>query len=370
MNFSNSRSRYKRLNFAANLFLASFLVFAATSCTDEDDNETSNSLYTNGAFILNEGGYGQSNASVSFYSFDDQIVYGSIFTKSNGVNTKLGDVLQDMEIVDDNAYLIMNASNSIQVVNKNDFTWVTTIEGLNSPRFATHYNGKLYVSQWGSTTGSVVVIDLETNTITDTITTGNGTEGIMVNNGLIWAANSGGFGVDNTISIIDPGTNEILKTVEVSDGPKHFATDANNDVWVICYGSQIYDSDTWELISETGSALIKLSGTDQSVLKTIEIGDQTHPSHLGISPDNQTLYTDTYTGIFAIDVDSETFPSEPLISGYYYGFSVNPANGNIYTCQSPDFTTSGTVIIYNDKGEKELELSENIGIGPNAVIFF
>jgi hypothetical protein len=369
MNFSNSKNRYKRLNVAANLFLALFLVFSATSCTDEDDNETSNSLYTNGAFILNEGNYRQSNASVSFYSFDDQLVTGSIFKKSNGTNTIIGDVLQDMEIVDDKAYLIMNASNSIQVVNKNDFTWVTTIEGLNNPRYATHYNGKLYVSQWGSTTGSVAVIDLDINTIITTIATGEGTEGIMVNNGLIWAANSGGYGVDKTISIIDPSTNEVQKTVEVSDGPKHFATDANNDVWVICYGSQIYDTKTWKLTSETGSKLVKLSGTDQSVLKTIEIGEKIHPSHLKISPDQQTLYTDTYSGIIAIDVNSETFPSEPLISGYHYGFSVNPANGDIYTCESPDFTKPGTVTIYSNKGVKKSELNENIGIGPNAVIF-
>ncbi|MGQ1947017.1 YncE family protein [Geofilum sp. OHC36d9] len=350
-----------------NILLAAFLVLAATSCTD--DNETSNSLYTNGAFILNEGTFGQSNASVSFYSYDDQVVVGSIFKKSNGTNTIIGDVLQDMEIVDDKAYLIVNASNSIQVVNKNDFTWVTTIEGLSNPRFATHYNGKLYVSQWGSTTGSVAVIDLDTNTIVNTIETGSGTEGIIVNNDLIWAANSGGYGVNNTISIIDPNTNEVINTVDVSDGPKHFAIDNNNDVWVICFGSQVYDPNTWDLTSETGSALIKLSGTDQSVLKTIEIGDQIHPSHLEISTDKQTLYTDTYTGIFAIAVDSEIFPTEPLISGYYYGFSVNPANGDIYTCESPDFTKPGTVTIYNNEGEIKSELNESIGIGPNSVIF-
>jgi DNA-binding beta-propeller fold protein YncE len=367
MNFITVTNRYKRSNFAANTLLAATLIFVAISCSD--DEETSDGIYTNGAFILNEGSYGQSNASVSFYDFDDQVVYGSIFTKSNGTNTIIGDVLQDMEIVDNKAYLIVNASNSILVVNKDDFTWETTIEGLNNPRFATHYDGKLYVSQWGSTNGSVVVIDLDTNTITDTITTGNGTEGIIVNNDLIWAANCGGYGVDSTISIIDPSTNEVLQTVEVSDGPKHFATDGNNDVWVICYGSQIYDSSTWELTSETASKLVKLSGTDQSLLKIIEIGKQIHPSHLGISPDNQTLYTDTYTGIYAIDVDAETFPSEPLISGYYYGFSINPANGDIYACESPDFTTSGTVIIYNSEGEIQSELSENIGIGPNAVIF-
>jgi YVTN family beta-propeller protein len=351
-------------------FISLVLTFSLLSCDKADDIKPLLNL-NNGAFILNQGAWLSANASVSFYRFDDHSVTPELFKKVNG--NILGDVLQDLIITDDNIFMVLNGSNYIQVVEREDFKWVETIEDLNNPRYLQVHDNSLFITQWGSGEGNgqVVVIDLESLSITSRIDVGKGPEGILIHNNLIWVANSGGYKSDNSISIINPTTLSVEKTVEVSDGPKHFVVDATNDVWVICFGSLIYD-DNWSVVDETASNLVKLSGNTQELLKTIKISDTIHPSNIDINPAGSVVYTSDSRGIFAFDTTNalEEFPESPLISGSFYGFNVNPANGDIYACQVTSFTQPGKIIIHNGtNGNVKRTLEENIGIGPARIVF-
>ena len=102
----------------------------SVSCTSEDRDKTEllpEGDYSQGVFVLNEGGYGYSNASVSFLDSDGQ-VYSSVFSGVN--NMKLGDVAQSMGFNKDDAYIVMNNSSTVEVVNRYTFEHIATVSDI------------------------------------------------------------------------------------------------------------------------------------------------------------------------------------------------------------------------------------------------
>ena len=227
------------------------------------------------------------------------------------------------------------------------------------------------MTQWGNG-GSVAVIDQASKAVESTIGVGNGPEGILVYDDLLWVANSGGYAKDNSVSVIDPATKTVVKTIEVADNPQHMVVDANGDVWVVCYGYVQYSAD-FAIVAETPSALVRIDAGTKTVDKTITIHNNEHPSYLGVSADGNTLYVGgglTYNGIYAVSIDADSYPATKFADGNFYGFSVNPANGDLYGCQAPSFTKVGTVVVLDaTSGAVKSSYNDGIGIGPRKVVF-
>jgi hypothetical protein len=66
--------------------LAVLSAFIITSCEKEEE-KTSNPVPANlhGVFVVNEGAFGQGNASVSFSSSDSSYYNGDIYSEANGI---------------------------------------------------------------------------------------------------------------------------------------------------------------------------------------------------------------------------------------------------------------------------------------------
>ena len=355
-------------NYFRTLSLVFGVLLLLTSCEKDDEKVWSGQV--DGAFVVNEGSWGNSNGTVSFIGSDNQVYRDLFKAKNKGV---LGDVLMDLDVVGDNIFMVLNGSNKIQVVNKEDFKWVATIEGFNNPRYAEAYNGKLYVTQWGQS-GSVVVVDLESLEIEATINAGVGPEGIIAHDGYLWVANSSVYVNDNTISVIDPANNTVIKTIVVGDSPQQFVVDANGSIWVLCFGYIRYSSEKpYPIEEETASQLVQINSQAKEVVKTITIHANEHPANIAISPNGQTLYVGggyTYNGIYAMNINANSYPTSKMIDGYFYGLSVNPANGDIYGCQAPTFTDPGIVNVYDaSTGALKKSYKQGLGIGPRKVVF-
>ena len=137
--------------------------------------------YENGYFVTNEGNFGTGNGSISFVN-DDGVVENNVFSSVNSF--ALGDVVQSMTIINDNAYILVNGSSKIEVASVDSMFSVATIDVV-SPRYmAKVSDSKAYVTDWGI--NGVQVIDLLTNTISSTIPCGAGPEGITVANGFAY----------------------------------------------------------------------------------------------------------------------------------------------------------------------------------------
>jgi YVTN family beta-propeller protein len=327
--------------------------------------------YANGVFITNEGTFGQDNASVSFYDFAGDSVRNSIYETVN--KHPLGQLLQSIYTVNGKVYMMLNISDTVAIANADDFKEAGTITGLNSPRYMTSYNNKGYITQWGEwgEMGLVKVVDLSTNVIISTIEVGMGPEQAIVANGNILVCNGGAYDLDSTISVINPANDRVVQTIKVGDNPKEMVIDKNSDIWVLCYGYIKYDG-SFNIILETPSKLVKLSGQSFQKIGEYIISATQHPQHIDISKDKTTVYYGGgygYAGIFAMDINASSTPSTPLVDGskFFYGFNVNPANGEIFTLDANDFTTPGILRRYSATGN--LLKQYTTGIAPNAALF-
>lgn len=180
-NFNTFRSFFV----AASLALGTF---AFTSCDKEDDGPIG--AYTEeGVFVVDEGVYSTPNGNISFYNKNTKQVQTAVFSKENN-NRPLGDVIQNMVIHGDQAFLVANNSNKIEVVNAYTFKSVGVVEGLAMPRYFTAVpnSNKGYVSEWVAfgTAGRVAVIDLKTLTVTKTISLAAMPEQLLYTNGKLY----------------------------------------------------------------------------------------------------------------------------------------------------------------------------------------
>ena len=324
--------------------------------------------YANGAFIINEGTFGQTNASVSYYDFVGDSIRGSIFETVN--KHPLGQLLQSMYSINGKVYMVLNLSDTVVIANAGDFKETGVISGLSSPRWMTSCGGKGYITQWGEG-GAVKVTDLNTNAILATIHVGTGPEQATVAGGKILVCNGGAYTVDSTISVIDPITDQVVQTIEAGHNPKEMVVDKNNDIWVICYGYIEYDL-LFNIILETPSKLVKLSGKSFQKLNEFIISATRHPQHIGISKDKATIYYGGgfgFAGIYSMDISSNVLPSSPLVDGgkYFYGFGVNPENNEIFAFDATDFTTSGILSRYSPAGSWIKNYT--VGVAPNGAVF-
>ncbi len=347
---------------AASLILALF----ASSCKKDDKDDTS--INSNGVFITNEGAYGKGNGSVSYYNPDKNTVENDYFSIVNG--RSLGDVVQSMYIDSDKGYIVVNNSGKVEIVNMKDFKSTGVIENLSQPRFLTVINDtKAYVTCWGNS-GEVAVIDLTDNTLTKSIPVGSGPEQLIKSGNNVYVCNSGGFATDNTISVINSQTDELVTTITVGDNPSDIVSDSEGYLWALCKGAVVWNADYTAIESQTQSQLVRIDPTGNISVKGINISETLHPAHLAIGKDKQTLYYGggfNFSGIYSIKT-SDTHISEALFSDKsFYGFAVNPETGNFYGFLAPSFETAGTMYRYTSTGTAIDKIT--LGIGPNGASF-
>jgi hypothetical protein len=350
----------KKIKFSAGMILISVLFLF--SC--KKDNPFSIKI-TDGALIVNEGAYGKSNASVDYFNFADNIITNDIFTQVNG--RSLGDVLQSICLDSNRAYLIVNSSNKIEVVSRNDFSEIGVIDGLGLPRYMIARNGKGYVTCWGDS--SLKVLDLNSLSITKSIRLGAGPEKMLIHGNQMFVVNCGMYGTDSTISVIDLSSETLSKTIVVGYNPKDIKIDKNFDLWTICYGKEIYDNN-YNLIDSSASELVKINLNSLVIVQRVVISDSKHASILDISPDGSTLYYGggfSFGWIYMLSVTSANSPATKFCEDYSYGFSVDPGNGEVYVLLAPSFTDAGTLNRYDSNGNF---LGTYVtGIGPSSAVF-
>lgn len=351
----------KKLVTAA-LFLAAALVF--TSCEKDKDNSPSYDL-SKGFIIVNEG---SDFGSISHYNPTTDAVTNNIFKTVN--NREVGKFLQSVCAYGNYVYLVVGGSDKIEVVSKNTSREVATITDLKGPRYMITSGSTGYVSLWG--TDEIALLDLNTNKVKQRISVGLDPEGMAISNGKLYVANSS-YSSDeykkrtsNTISVINLTTNTVEKTITLADRPMSIVIDKNSNPWVLCAGYSEYGN----AAATTNAALCKIDPTSYSVTK-IDLGPNNF-DRLQTNPTKDKIYYCSSwgfpAGINQLDISSTTVPSKPFIDGGFYGFAINPSNGDIMTTITPyDAKVNHTMVRYNAKGEKIKEYL--VGIYPNGGIF-
>lgn len=344
------------------LVLLIALGFMLSSCIKSPNGSIS--YYTPKAitvYVLNQGDYGQGNASLTAFFPDSNMTENGLFKLANG--RSLGDVGNDIVLDGTKAYMVINNSDKIEVMDPTTVLSLGTIylpSGTSPYRIAFYTPGNIGLVT-DLHTNSVSVINLSTNTVIalDTISVGSAPYGIACVSGQAFVANSG-YGSGNTVSVIDAVKRKVVKTVEVGQGPTEVEPDGNGNIWVVCPGQP----------SSEGKIYIINTSTD-AVTDSINIGMQL-PSFTG-----HTLAMDTQNGyayliadssVVKLNLSTKTIVDKNLISGSFYAIAVDEANGNVYVTDAKDYKTDGTVYIYSSSGQYTNK-SFTAGINPDGIVF-
>lgn len=341
-----------------------------TSCESEDDlpetpvEETGE--FSNGIFVLNEGNFGSGNSTVSFIDDDMQEITHNIFGEQNS-GAALGDTGQSMGIYEDLVFIVVNVSNKIEVVDRNTFERVATIdEGLENPRYIAFHGGNAYVTNWGDGNDPnddyVAVIDGERLAIEETISVAEGPEKIIAEGRNLYVAHKGGYSFNDIISVID-ANNYVVQEITVGDRPVSLEAE-DGYLWVASSGIPSYAEE------ESAGKIQKIDLTSNEIVQEYEFEEPTdHPANLQI--ENGTIYYTLGGNVYTFTQNDTSLPESPSIEltqvASLYGFEVK--DGLIYAASaSMDNTGNGHLYIY-DAGTGELVNSFETGINPNGVYF-
>lgn len=349
----------KKLKFYA-LILLTVLSVSFSSC-DDDDNKPKGQ-FEEGVLVVNEGNFQDANGTISHISPDGTVTQDLFGTVNNGL--ALGDVVQSMTIDKDLAYIVVNNSNKMEVVNANTFVAEYSLKNLALPRYFTTFEGKGYLTEWVSFSepGRVAIIDLQNHVITESITTDFGAENIIAHQNKIYVSNN----FSNTVSVIDPVNKEVVKTIEVGNSPGEFLVDNQNMLWVICAGG--YQAEDGELVQ-----LDPAKSDDEaanSILKTVELNANVS-SKAAINKAKDKIFYYKGNSVYVLSTSDTEAPASALLTeaeaSSFYGIGIDPENDVLYMADSKSFAGNGTVYRYNLSGT----VIDNFtaGVGPNSFEF-
>lgn len=178
-----------------------------------------------------------------------------------------------LQAVENRAYVSSAISNTVTVIDTTDNSVVTTIGGFAGPRklSATPDGKQVYVANLSA--GNILVIDADTNTISDTILPFGPFAGptdvcVLPNGTKAYSMNLG----NDTISVIDTSTNTISSTISLT-AP------------LLCLPSS--DSSILYVVTAFGD-FVEIDTSSESIINTNVLGFS--PSSLDISSDDTTAY--------------------------------------------------------------------------------
>lgn len=339
------------------LFLNVLVFFFFTACSDDVDDTTTPPVdigFTNGVFILNEGNFQSGDASIDFLHKADMTISESIFSTAN--NLPLGDVAQSMTIFDGNAYIVVNNSSKIEVVNAETFVSVATIEGLTSPRYILPVGEqKAYVSDLFS--GSISIVNLMTNTVTGSIPLAGWSEEMLLSGGEVFVTSI----CSEYLYVIDVATDAVTDSVAIGYAANSLELDKNGNLWVLASGDLI---PCWGVESQgIFPQLTQLDPFSKTIFQTWTF-DNGAPSDLSINGEGDQLYF-IHQGIHTMNIDAANLPTAPLIdaeNANLYSLEIDPQTENIYSSDA-SFDQKGAILQYQADGTLLNTFVGGIGTG-------
>ena len=375
------------------LLLAAFAVMLI-SCnpdpqpTPVDPNDSIQSHELKGVYVLNEGNYQFSNASLSFYDIEADTVYNNLFYKAN--NAPIGDVAESMALVDNKLYIVVNNSNYIYKVDANtiecDLTKPFKLTDFYSPR-EMHFvaPNKAYVTDIIGT--DLWIINPQEMTHTGSVAMGNTTEKMLQVGNELYVSNWSYYYIDaeshrsyNTVQVVDLNNDVKVADIVVGKEPNTMVADKDGHVWVLCEGrswDDEYDDlgmpygenpTLWEIdpMLKTAMCRYEFKGPyeDDDEIKGVA-------TTLRVNPAGDQFYLIYNNEVRRFDIAtmslSDSFRITPEPQGLLYNMAVNPKTGDLYVTDAKNYMMNGIVYRYSDDGV--LLASFEAGIIPSAMLF-
>lgn len=341
-------------------FLISILLF--TGCIGDDIVPANPpEILGQGFFVVNEGNFTVGNSSLSFYSYDSARMFNNVFFEKNGA--PLGDVAVSIDFFRNTAFVVVNNSGFIYLINKNSLEFIAKITGLQSPRQIHIVDAeKAFISDLQS--DSLIIFNPITLDYIGAIGLGKSSEAMLSVNEKLFVANWSSYyqsSPNNTIMVVDWLSNQLADSIVVAKEPNSMVLDKDNKLWVLCSGG---------FMNEELPALFRINPINLDIMQTYYFEDiTTSPHQLCINGGGDTLYY-LNNGVFRFHIDGKALPETPFIEmgeRNFYSLAVEPHLSHILVTDAINFLQDGYVFRFRPNGM--LIDSIRAGIIPGQIRF-
>jgi YVTN family beta-propeller protein len=333
--------------------------FVLQACKKDDPPVAPSSpgKYDNGLLLLNEGLYQQNNASLCFYSLTDHTVYIQSFFSENARG--LGDTANDFEkyTIDGKEYIIVavDVSSQLEIIEANTLKSVAQIpvfDGAQArePRRIKIYGTRAFICNFD---GTVVVVDLATNSIIETIAVGDNPDGLAAINNKLYVSNSGGLNYpvyDSTISVINMDTYMVEGTIPTRINCNTMIADAQGEIYLLSSGNY----------TTVPPALLRINTVTNEVIDEYLVPIRA----MAKVADWIYYYDEQAMAIMRFNTLDETFEGIEIIdcSAYetFYGMQYNNELGLLFCYDANGYVNAATVRAYGYDGQFEFEVTAEL----------
>ncbi len=345
------------------IFVVVTTLFIFTGCSQNDPTAPTEASpgSLKGFYVLNEGGFGKSNSSLSLIVPDSNRIYSDLFFSAN--KRSLGDVANDIVTFQGKGYIVVNNSHKIEVISTETHQSLGTINlpGNSPNKIVIASDTKGYISNLYK--GTVTVINPVTyGVVKDGIPVGLNPQGLAYAQGKIFVCNSG-YGQDSTLSVIDILTDSVIATINVEKSPTDIAVDGKGNIIVLCNGY----SDFSNPLNDTPGAIVVVDPVKYSVIKKIPLSLQTygHPNELAVSKRGFGL-TVVKNGILKFSTEDYQVQSSAFIQKTSYAIAVDDQSEQIFLGDAVDYSSNGKIFRYSYSAV--LKDSFTVGIIPGTIL--
>jgi len=341
-------------------------LFASCKKDKQQEEQLTVDVFENGLLVVNEGLFHQNNSTMSWIDFSTDKVYNQIFEQKTG--RQLGDTGNDVDRYGGKIYIVVNVSNTIEVLDAHTGNPIKQINILGEgqpaePRFVAFHGGKVFIPSFD---GFVDVIDTVSLTVIHRIPVGENPDGCHIANGKLYVANSGGLSypdVDSTMSVVDMDAMVETHRIVVGKNPRGVISDANGDLYINVHTDLLYDADhMWVKVNH--QTLTVDTVMPMAVQRYTRIDDKI----LVYMAD----YTGTHSEISLFDPATMKIVQHNVINPNlfttFYGMQYDDVRQQIYCFDAMKYTNMGYLRVFSKEGTHQKNYA--IGLNPSKLTMF
>lgn len=338
-----------KINIIHILYSIALVCFFLFSCKNPVNISLPEITTEKGVLAINEGNFQRGNGSISRIqtkSDSEQEVILDIFSAVN--KRPLGDVVQSAAKIGNEFWIVVNNSGKIEIVEPATYRSITTINGLNSPRFIMPVsNDKVYVSDLYA--NAITVINPLNRQIINKINCPGWTERMILSDNKVFVTNLR----SKNLYVIDTKTDQISDSIAIDINANSLVKDKENYIWVLCGGNSMG--------TNTGSGLYRIDAKKMEVVKKIRIEKlpippynlpDELPTKLTINVSGDSLYYLNYH-LYSVPITAQAEPDKFLIDGSsksFYALGYRPEVNQIWVSDSKDFLQQSDTYVYTSGG--------------------
>lgn len=347
------------------VFFILLLLLTAASCREDDTiiypdiHDISEVTHTNiaGMYVLNEGNMGSNKATLDYLDLDLGKYFRNIFPSRNpNLVKELGDVGNDIKVYGDQLWIVINQSNKVEVADAQTAVSRGHIDIPNCRYLS--FNGKYaYVSSYvgkigeADVIGAVYKVDTATLKIEGKCLVGYQPEEMVVQDGKIYVANSGGYrgmnkalGYDRTVSVIDINSFKVVNTIDVAPNLFRIRNDKYGKLYVASQGNRndidpnIYVIDNEKVVDALNIPSMTFDIHGDSLVCFSKVKGETNFKVVDIRTNK------------VINNNFITFPTDYPIETPY-ALTIHPITGDIYVMDATNYVSSGKLYCFDRNGK-------------------